>query len=56
MKDAQILLTREECPLGMGQKWNYAAVKDAQIKLVKEDVHQTWGKEETQTLQQRWMH
>ncbi len=35
--DAQILLGREECVLGMGQNSNDAAVKDAQTWLLKEE-------------------
>ena len=39
VKDAQIMLRKEECALDMGQRLsaNYAAVKDAQIKLRKEE-------------------
>jgi len=33
MKDAQIMLSKEECASGMGQRSNDAAVKDARIKL-----------------------
>jgi hypothetical protein len=38
-RDAQILLSKEECALGMGQRLspNYAAKRDAQIKLKKEE-------------------
>jgi hypothetical protein len=35
-KDAQIMLSKEECALGMGQRPNDAAVRDAQIMLEKE--------------------
>jgi hypothetical protein len=35
--DAQIKPGVEECVLGMGQRSNDAAVKDAQIKLSKEE-------------------
>jgi len=33
LMDAQMLLSMEVCVLGMGQRSNYAAVKDAQIML-----------------------
>ena len=35
--DAQTLLKMEKCALGMGQRSNDAAIKDAQIKLSKEE-------------------
>jgi hypothetical protein len=37
LKDAQILLSREECAGGMGQKSSYAALKDARINPNEED-------------------
>ena len=33
MKNVQMLPSKEECALGMGQSAKYAAVKDAPIKL-----------------------
>ncbi len=30
--DAQIMLRKEECALGMGQRSNFAALQDAKIK------------------------
>ena len=37
VKDAQIMLKKEECALGTGQRSNDAAVKGAQIMLFKEE-------------------
>ena len=34
---AQIKLSKEDCALSMGQRRNYAAVKDAQVLLDKEE-------------------
>ena len=36
-KDAQMVLTKEECALGMGQRSSDAAVMNAQVKLIKEE-------------------
>ena len=45
VKDAQVLLSREECVLGMGQKLikNDAAVKDAQTLLRREECASSMG-------------
>ena len=32
VKDAQILLSKEECALDMGQRSNHAELKDAEIE------------------------
>ena len=41
--DAKIKLRREECALSMGQRRNYAAMKDAQINLGMEECVLSMG-------------
>ncbi len=49
---ALILLLMEECALGMGQRRNYAAVKDAQIKCNGKECARGMGGK-SQMVQQR---
>ena len=43
LKDAQVLLRREECAESMGQRSNDATATDAQIKLRKEEYASGMG-------------